>query len=387
MATPTSVVPTSRESYNRRSRIWLKMTLTDTGWQNVIHNVKNILQKNTSEVASDLNSFVRQNLGGGVSFVIPLTGTIPVVTFKNAYDRMVQDLDFHTRAMADLMGAVGRTAGGAISALGKQSPVGAGEIQGFGNMVSKISRFVQAFGGNVMAPKVWRNGDVDDFRFGGRVGFENIHEWRYFKAVELIIQGILAPTKFDEVKKVSQLLNNLPILQNGVLDNLTLTLLQPNNVEVDIDVVVGTAQEMTSPTASPMILAEESFPLLALDRVYITAAEMNHGTDDGKGFDMNGVSRIADYTLEFTIKEFSSVTDGMKRQYEAMNFTTLETEYTLIAPPTVVDNANTLSFIALNTFLLAAIPGYLASQAIGIANLPSFLARKSLYSDARLTIG
>jgi hypothetical protein len=396
MAEPKFLAPTLRESYNRRSRIWLRLILKRQAWTNVLDNISDILKISRSQVRSDMRSFITSDSGrGGVNFLIPLTGTVPVITFKNSYDRMISDLDFHTRAMADLMGAVGREAGGFITKAGKASPVMAGEIQGFGNMVTKVSKFVQAFGGNVMSPKVWKNGDVDDLRFGGRVGFENIFEWRYYRMLELVFQGILTPVHTLQINEVSQLLNNMEIMQGGTLDSLTLATLKPTNVEIDIDVIMGTAKEMT--TDSPLILEEESiFPLLALDRVYLTAAEINHGTEDGKGFDVNGVSRIADYTLEFTIKEFTSVTDGMKRQWEALNFNDIKLIYTnetsLAGAITgftgsIVDKANNAEYLLENIFLLGVVPGYLLSQVQGLHNFPSFVARRDLFTSPRLIIG
>lgn len=254
---------------------------------------------------STFNLVNNLSVAGGRYWYIPLTGPVPSYVFESTYQRQTPDWGQGGRFMMDLLGGAAKTAGKFISGFGAP---GAGKLGGW---LGGVGSFFHAFTGDIDSPKIWERTEFKTVEITGRMAFESMHEFKYYKAADIMLTSMTAPVvgkTLDYLVKLGKKLN----MQRAPYYEI-ITIQRPFSEIAELDIVVGEGKDISVPGATPNIDDKGSLVLFALDKVYLSAFSAVYGGQNNMGWDNSGVPRIADFTLSFEIATLNSAIFGFRR--------------------------------------------------------------------------
>lgn len=245
------------------------------------------------------------SVAGRRYWYIPLTGPVPSYVFESTYQRQTPDWGQGGRFMMDLMGGVAKTAGQIVSKLG---------AGGLGGWLGKVGGFIQTFSGDIDSPKIWERTDFKSVEITGRMAFESLHEFKYYKAAEIMLTSMTAPVvgkTLDHLVKLGKKLN----MQRAPYYEI-IALQRPFSEVEELDIIVGEGKDITAPGMTPDVEDKGSMILFALNKVYLSAFSAVYGGQNNLGWDNSGTSRIGDFTLSFEMATLNSALSGFKRMLQ-----------------------------------------------------------------------
>lgn len=353
------------EGTARNNRLWLQLNFT----KDQANVLKQVIQS-PANWSGNLYEGLALDILDTYSIYLPLNGGIPSLNFKHSFERLIPDTNPEFRMISELLGQ-------GMAGVGKDITKYAGQfLSKAGAGITRFGNAIRAFGGTITSPKIWSGATVEDLKVGGTVGFENVDEYNYYRAVQFLLEIMLLPTNTGSDNIAVQVLQGSGFdTKNNILGSLRVnTLAAPNNTIRNMNIVSGTANPISK--NGVLSLKSDHYLTAALNDVYLTEAEVTQGTEDGKGIDTFGFSRLMTYSLTLSPMNLSSVWDGMWRLYDAKQTKILNDHLnTKSYTVTKTDLVNSIALDAMNLFLFLDIPGWAFAQARGVLETSSFLLR------------
>ncbi len=398
MATLTRFIGKDPEGLSPRSalirldRLWLKITPATQISELLTDDLRGALSDDTIDFVLTTLGEATDSKQDLVDIFLPITGPLPAMFFRSKYAKVIPDLGLSQRASLELVGGIiQKTATGlqgASNALG-------GFGGGLTNLLQQGGSLLSSLSGNLDGPKVWENVEVAPVAIISKVGFEDIEEYQYFKAVEIVLQRMTVPKKDRTITAVKRTIQKLiQTKKGGVLSGLEVLSLAAPLSECSIEITAGvpimkgggtksirdvakgfalsglksvTGVDLSAPMAKAITdivpsnqNEDNNILLFSMDDVFLGESNVQHGTENGRGFDATGISRIATFSLNFIPKTLQTVIDGQARVSNDSRFKDLKRLPSFIAN---LDNvALGLIYNTLNTRITAGAIDYLKAR-------------------------
>lgn len=270
---------------------------------------------------------------------LPLSGMVPTITFENTYAKATPELGVKTRATAavfsGLLGSVRNMIAGLDIGEGARREALQRKVSEFFNSARS---FVGTFAGQLDSPKIWEGYTVSPLELTIQTGLESVYEHNYYRYTQWLLQMMTTPNEGNSIDASE--LRKL-IQQGGAnaqdLANLKLYSHNAPKAVCEMSIIVGRAAPLTKAKQAIQLQTDYTLssgstqrPLVKIPKCVVSRASITHGTDDGRGIDSLGMSRIISGSLAFTPLTVQDVVEGMIEVMDQANLPLVATELAVL---------------------------------------------------------
>lgn len=292
-------------------RVWLRLSQETTGmtalaFLDLLAGIKVNNERVVDLRVKDLLKSIINNSDG--YWYLPITGTLPSYVFEGKYARQTPDWGMGGRQMADILGGITKSIGNVV-----------GEVSGTaGGFLKNIGSFFHAFTGDIDSPKIWESSEFKNIELGGKIAFESMPEFNYYKMAELWFTLMTMPSVAKKITAVSKFGKFINTSKGGPIQKYDVYAMQrPTSGIPEVDIIVGSAEELVRTGQAVKVDSGNSMILFSLDQMYLSSFSAVYGGEGMRGFDQNGVPRTMDFKLALEPMLLTSAILGLKRLLRA----------------------------------------------------------------------